>query len=390
MSINNPIEYISWLILPFCVAAIAYYWYTIYAAIQFFSLPAAPIDTNFHPPITILKPLCGVEPDSYDNFTSFCQQDYPQYQVIFAVREATDPIVAIVEKIIGDFPEIDISLAIDSRVIGANLKVSNLANAVVQAKHEILLIADSDIRVRSDYLRRVVQPLAEEKVAVVTCLYKSRPKGKFAVFEALGISTDFHPSVLTARKLEGMNFAFGSTILIRKTVLDSLGGFAAIADYLADDFKLGNLPTQLGYKVFLSDYIVEHFLTTENILNFFRHQIRWYRCIRVERFWSYLGLIFTQGTVTSLFFLIATLGSLLGWTVLAIVWSTRLLLAWIVAVKCIKDSVAQKFLWLVPLRDIASFIIWFFGLIGNTVEWRGKQYKLSDDGKLVPVSGIAE
>ncbi|NMF67510.1 glycosyltransferase, partial [Brasilonema octagenarum] len=239
---------VSFLLFILCISAVLYYCYGIYAAIEFFSHQRQ-IDPDFHPPITILKPICGLDMDTYENFASFCQQDYPEYQIIFSVRATNDPSVQIVKKIINDFPEIDISLVISDRTIGTNLKVSNLANAEVEAKSSLLLLADSDVRVGPDYLRRVIQPMCDPAVGVVTCLYRPHVRGWVAIFEALGISTEYHANVLVARGVEGMKFALGPTIAIRKSALEGIGGFLAIADYLADDFQLGYLPTQAGYKV---------------------------------------------------------------------------------------------------------------------------------------------
>lgn len=372
------------LLMLLCLSATTFYCYAIYAALDFFGCPHS-IDHNFHPPLSVLKPVCGLDSDTYENLASFCYQDYPDYQVIFAVRDQHDPSVEVVQKIVYNFPNIDIQLVISDRTIGTNLKVSNLANAVAAAKHSILLIADSDIRVGSDYLRRVIQPLRDPTVGVVTCLYRSCVQGWVAILEALGTSTEFQASVLVARNLQGMQFAFGSTIVLQKAALEAIGGFAAIANYLADDFQLGNLPTKAGYKVVLSDYVVEHVLGTTTLTDFIQRQIRWARCIRVSRFWGYLGLIFTHGTVTSLLFLMATGGSILGWIIAGITWTTRLAMAWIVG-KRLHDPVVKKFLWLVPLRDMISFILWCYSFVGNSINWRGQRLKLIKGGLLVPLS----
>ena len=371
---------INLLLLILCLAAICYYCYGIYAAIEFFSHQTQ-IDRDFHPPITILKPICGLDIDTYENFASFCQQDYPEYQIIFGVRDGNDPSVQIVKKIIDDFPEIDISLVI-SRTIGTNLKVSNLASAEVEAKYSLLLLADSDVRVGRDYLQRVIQPMRDESVGVVTCLYRPFVRGWVAILEAVGISTEYLAGVLVARSLEGMNFALGPTIAIRKSVLEAIGGFIAIADYLADDFQLGYLSAQAGYKVVLSDYIINHAIATENLIDLIDRQTRWNCCTRVSRPWGYLGLIFTHGTAMSILFLIATGGSIFGWAIAFLTWSTRLIMAWVVGVKSLKDPVTSKFLWLVPLRDLIGFAIWCYALVGNTFEWRGQQFKLTRAGKL--------
>ncbi|HEY9631820.1 MAG TPA: bacteriohopanetetrol glucosamine biosynthesis glycosyltransferase HpnI, partial [Coleofasciculaceae cyanobacterium] len=352
-----------------------FYGYAIYAGFLFSSRSYS-INPDFHPSVTILKPICGLDGDAYENLASFCQQDYPEYQIIFAVRDAADPGIEIVQKIIHYFPEMDIQLVASDRTIGTNLKVSNLANAAAVAKYEILVIADSDIRVGRDYLQRVVQPLQDENVGVVTCPYRSLAKGWVAILEALGNATDFHAGVFVSKHLEGVQFAFGSTIVIRQAVLEAIGGFPAIADYLADDFQLGYLPAQLGYEVVLSDYVVEHVLATTTLVDSIKRQIRWARGMRVSRPWGYLGLIFTYGTATSLLFLIATGGSIWGWVVLGITWSIRLAMAWVVGVYILKDSFAKKFLWLVPIQDLINFAVWGYGLVGSTIEWRGQQLKL--------------
>ena len=376
--------YLPWLIFPFCCTAVLYYLYAIYATVEFFQ-QEQPVDPDFHPGVTILKPLCGVDLNTYSNLASFCQQDYPQYQVVFSVRETADPCVPLVRQLIQAFPEVDIALVICDRTIGTNLKVSNLANAVEQAKHRVIVLADCDILVQPHYLQQIVQPLANPQVGVVTCLYNSWTKGWLAGFEALGIATRNHANVFAAHKLEGMHFAFGSTIVIRRSVLDLIGGFAALADHLADDFHLGNLPTKTGYQVVLSHYVVEHQLTTTSLLEFWHRQARWARCIRIERFWGYVGLLFTYGTTSSLLFLLATQGSTWGWLVFAVALGTRWLMAGVIAIHYLKDRAAQRFWWLLPLRDWVNFMIWCYGLVGTTVEWRGYKYKLLKDGKLTPI-----
>ncbi|MHC5609448.1 MAG: bacteriohopanetetrol glucosamine biosynthesis glycosyltransferase HpnI, partial [Nostoc sp.] len=370
------------LLLILCISSIWFYCYAIYAAITFFADPR-PIDLEFHPPVSILKPICGLDSDAYENLASFCQQDYPEYQIIFAVRSSKDPCIEVVEKVIANFSDLDILLIVSDRVIGTNLKVSNLANAVAKAKYEILVLADSDIRVGTDYLQRVIQPLQDESVGVVTCMYRTLTQGWISTLEAISITTEFHAGVLVSHIQEnGIKYAFGCTIAIPKKVLEAIGGFEAIADYLADDFQLGYLPVQAGYKVVLSDYIVEHLHKGSTLIDVIKRQIRWALCKRVSRPWGYLGLIFTYGVVTSLLLLIATDGSMLGWLALCICWVTRLVMAWVVGTISLKDPIVKKFVWLVPGCDLLSFAIWCFGFIGNTIEWRGQKMKLTKDGKL--------
>lgn len=373
------------LLLILCLSAVLFYCYGIYAAIAFERQPHATV-TEFHPPVTILKPICGLESDAYSNLTSFCQQDYPEYQIVFAVRDRQDPSIEVVKKIIQQFANVDIQLIVSDRLIGANLKVSNLANAVTVAKHEILLIADSDIHVDQDYLQTVIQPLKDKTVGVVTCLYRSSAQGWVTTLEAIKTATDFHAGVLVSNQLEGIKFAFGSTIVIRKTALETIGGFQAVADYLADDFQLGYLPSQAGYKVVLSEYVVTHNLGTSTLTDAIQRQIRWARCIRVSRPWGYVALIFTYGTVTSLLFLIATKGTILGWSVLVITWFMRLVIGWVVGVKILHDPIAKRFFWIIPFSDFINFGIWCCGFLGKTIEWRGQRLLLTKGGKLIAIA----
>ena len=376
--------------LILCLPATIYYGYGIYSAIAFFdnSTNLQDIDENslklaFYPPITILKPVCGLDHDAYQNFASFCTQSYPQYQIIFAVGDRLDPVINVIQQIIKDFPLVDIELVQSDRLIGTNYKISNLANALPKAKYEFLVLADSDVRVDSAYLHNLVQPLVNPEVGAVTCLYRPIMQGWVATLEAVGISTEYLASVLVANQLEGLKFALGPTIAMRKTVLKEIGGFEAIADYLADDYQIGYLTAKAGYKVVLSPYIINHLISTDNFQDFFNRQVRWAYCTKVSRPLGYLGLFFTQGTATSLIFLVLSGGSGWGWLALAIAWTSRMVLAWVVGVWGLKDSSASKFLWLVPIRDLLSFGIWIYSWFSNTMNWRGRELQLSSEGKLI-------
>ncbi len=375
---------ISVILLMLCLAAIGFYGYAMYAAKEFFAHAPQP-DRNFHPPLTILKPIHGLDGDAYANLAAFCQQAYPRYQIICGAREEKDPGVEVVKRIISDFPTVDIRLVVSDRTIGTNPKVSNLANMAAEARYPLLLICDSDIRVGLDYLARVVQPLCDPVVGVVTCMYRSLTRGLVGAIEALGISTDFQAGVLVARKLEGMKFALGSTVLIRRAVLDAIGGWPSVADYLADDFLLGSLPARAGYAVVLSDYVVEHTLAPESFAELIRHQTRWSRTMRTSRPWGYLGLMLTHGTAMSVLFLLASVGSTFGGAILAVTWLVRLTMAWVVGARCLHDESARKFLWLVPVRDLLSFMLWGYSFVGNTIDWRGQRFKLAKGGKLIPL-----
>ena len=378
------LQYLPFLILPLCLVAMWYYSYAIYAARQFQARRQHRSEARFAPPVTILKPLRGLDRDAYQNLASFCQQDYPTYQLIFGVQDPADPVIAVVKQVMADFPHVDMSLVVSDVAIGSNLKVNNLANAATEAKHALLVLADSDVHVGADYLTQIIQPFADTTVGAVTCLYRPLTQGWVANFEAVGIATEYLAGVLVAHELEGIEFALGPTVVIRRSVFDAVGGFAAIADYLADDFQIGSLIAQAGYKVVLSDYVIDHVITTKTPYDFIQRQARWYLCTRVSRPWSYLGLIFSHGTTTSLLFWVATVGSQLGWVVLGITWSLRLVMAWSIGVNVLNAPMARA-LWLVPLRDLASFMVWIYGLCVTQLDWRGQKYRLVAGGKLMPL-----
>jgi ceramide glucosyltransferase len=379
----NNLELINYLIFLLCILACCYYAAVIYLSLKFTHKTRLPVTSQFSPPVTILKPLYGVSKTLYTDLASFCYQDYPLYQIIFVVKDPSDPSIEVVTKLIHNFPQVDISLVCEDYTVGTNPKVSNLYNALTHAKYSLLLLADSDIRVDSNYLKCVVQPLADERVGLITCLYRSFSEKLLGVFEALGSSTQLHPGVLVAQQLQGMYFAFGSTIVIRSQVLEAIGGLKKIADYLADDFQLGHLVAKLGYQVVLSDYVVEHHLETNTIAEFWNRQIRWACCIKAGDPWGYLGLSFTHGTVYSFFWLLINFDSPLGWLVFLVTWSLRLLDAWLVGVHCLRDRTVQKYFWLIPLRDFVHFGVWCYGFMGKTIRWGGKQFQLIQGGKLM-------
>ncbi|HKP87075.1 MAG TPA: bacteriohopanetetrol glucosamine biosynthesis glycosyltransferase HpnI, partial [Blastocatellia bacterium] len=338
------------------------------------------------PPVSIMIPLYGADFKAYQNYALFCRQDYPRYQIVFGVRESTDSSVPIVEKLIADFSDTDIDLVICPDVIGANLKVSNLQNMYARVKHERVVIVDSDIRVGSDYLRRIVSELSDEGVGLVTCLYRAAEAPDFAAgLEAVGITAEFMPGVLMARMIEGVKFSLGSTMATTRTRLESLGGFHALKDYLADDFMLGNLIARQGYEVRISDYTVETAMAPVGLLAMVRHQMRWARSTRISRPLGYLGLIFTHGTTLALINLIVSGGSPLSVSLLAFTLAARMSMGWLIGVRYLKDKILRHNFWLLPVRDVLSFVIWCLSWVGRRVEWRGRLFEVRRDGKMVQV-----
>jgi ceramide glucosyltransferase len=363
------------------LSAISYYLFSLYATIKFFQKTNKQETEDYTPPVTILKPLCGLEWESEANLESFCQQKYPEYQIIFACQNPADKIIPLVKQLITKYPEKDLELVINSKVIGANLKVSNLANALEKAKHDILVIADSDIRVTPEYLSTIVQPLQKEEIGVVTCLYKSQTQGFLAKLEAIDIATHFTPRILTAQQLNEIDFAFGSTTVIKRKVLAEIGGFDVIANYLADDYQLGKQPKDRGYQVVLSPYIVTHFLAQTTWRDLLARQNRWFKCIKVSRYWGYMGLIFTQGTVFSLLYYLFTLSNL-GLLILSITVLVRILTGYIIGVIYLQDKNIKHYFFLIIIWDLISFGLWFSSIFGNQIEWRGQKMKLEKNGQL--------
>ena len=339
------------------------------------------------PPITILKPLKGTDPEMYESFRSHCLQDYPQYEIIFGVSDPADPAIEGVTKLQREFPDRRIQLVLSPKILGANVKVSNLAQMLAHARYDHLIVNDSDIRVEPDYLRRVTTPLADPRVGMVTCLYRGVADATLGSrLEALGISTDFCPSVLAARQLEGgIRFGLGSTLAFRRSELESIGGFSSFVDYLADDYELGKRIAGLGFTVHLSDVVVETFLPPYCLRDFLAHQLRWARGVRDARSAGYLGLVFTFGIFWALLGLAASQGALWAWCALAATLGLRFAVALAVGRMALRDHNALLLSWLIPLRDLISVAVWIVSLSGHTVTWRGDRFLLKE-GKLTRAS----
>ena len=343
--------------------------------------------TQSFPPISILKPLKGTDPEIYESFRSHCLQDYPEYEIIFGVSDANDPAVESVKALQREFPDRRIQLVVSEKILGANVKVSNLAQMLTEARYGLLIVNDSDIRVEPDYLQRVTAPLSDLQVGMVTCLYRGVAGATLASrLEALGISTDFCPSVLAARQLEGgIRFGLGSTLAFRRAELEKIGGFISFVDYLADDYELGKRIAGLGLTVKLSGVVVETFLPSYRWREFFAHQLRWARGVRDARAGGYLGLIFTFGFFWALVGLAASRGALWAWSGLALTLLLRFAIALVVGRSVLQDGQVLRDAWLIPFRDLIAVVVWVAGLGGHTVTWRSDRFKLKY-GKLTRIS----
>jgi ceramide glucosyltransferase len=335
------------------------------------------------PPISILKPLRGTDPEMYESFRSHCLQNYSAYEIIFGVSEVDDPAIGFVERLKAEFPRIPIRVVLCLRNLGANTKVSNLAQMVTEARFEHFVVNDSDIRVDSDYLENVVAPLVDPKVGLVTCLYRGVASASLGSrLESLSISTDFSAGVLVARFLEGgIHFGLGSTLAFRRSDLSAIGGFEGLADYLADDYEIGRRIAALGLGVQLSTTVVETFLPRYNLKQFMEHQLRWARTIRDARPGGYAGLVATFGLPWALLALIGARGAGWAWALLGITVILRYAVALVVGRAVLQDKQLTRWLALVPLRDFVAALVWLIGLMGHRVTWRGDSFELKD-GKL--------
>ena len=336
------------------------------------------------PPVSILKPLKGTDPDIYESFRSHCLQDYPEYEIVFGVSEADDPAVASVQQLQREFPERAIRLVVCSQKLGANVKVSNLEQMLAAARYQHLLVNDSDIRVERDYLRRVIAPLMDEHIGMVTCLYRGVPAATFGSrLEALGISTDFCPGVLVARQLEGgVRFGLGSTLAFRRADLERIGGFRSFVDFLADDYELGRRIAGLGLRVELSDVVVETHLPAYDVAGFLAHQLRWARSVRDARAKGYIGLVSTYGTMWAMLAVIAANGAWWSWLAFGATVLLRFVVAIAVGSAVLDDRRLLENLWLLPVRDLIAVGVWAGSFAGHTVTWRGDRFLLRK-GRLI-------
>jgi ceramide glucosyltransferase len=339
------------------------------------------------PPVSILKPLKGTDREMYESLRSHCLQEYPEYEILFGVKDPNDPAAEMVNRLKAEFPERTIRLVVCPENLGANTKVSNLAQMLPGARCEFLIVNDSDIRVEPDYLRRVIAPLTDPKVGMVTCLYRGVPARTLGSrLESLGISTDFSAGVLVARQVErGIRFGLGSTLAFRRHDLETIGGFPAFVDYLADDYEIGRRIAAQGLEVKLSETVVETFVPAYSVREFLLHQLRWARSVRDSRPWGYVGLGLTFGLAWGLLTLASAHAAPWAWTLLDATLATRILVAIVVGELVLSDHHLLRLLWLIPFRDLIAALLWIASFTGHTVAWRGVVFRLKD-GKLARIS----
>lgn len=380
--IPAPDAWLSWCGTALAAAAAAY---TLLAAcavrtrIAPFRAPPA----RERAPVTLLKPLCGAEHDLYDCLRSFCEQDYPRYQLVFGVADAADPAIDVVARLRREFPDLEMKLAVDHRQHGTSRKVSNLINMMPLARHELLVLSDSDVRVGPDYIARVVAPLCDPGVGIVTCPYLGAPRpGLWSLLGSLFINDWFTPSVRVAALCGSRAFAFGATIAIRRSVLARIGGFAAIANQLADDYRLGESTRALGLRTVLSDVVVETCVDEPTFGALVRHELRWLRTIRTVQPFGYALSFITFGVP------VAAVGALLaGGSRTAVMWLTLAALARVMLHLRPRGTglTSAGELLVLPLRDALSIALWVWSFATRRVQWRDESFLVTREGEADPV-----
>ncbi|MGH8742959.1 MAG: bacteriohopanetetrol glucosamine biosynthesis glycosyltransferase HpnI [Burkholderiales bacterium] len=381
---NQPGKFIitalAFIAFALALASLAYLAFALLRVIAFGKQRAGPSD--YRPALSVLKPISGLEPELYQNLRSFCDQDYADYQIIFGVLDPDDPAIAVINRLIKEFPQRRAVLMVDKTVTGNNSKVSNLANMYRVVEHDLLIIADSDMRVRRDYLRAVAAPFADPQVGAATCLYMGVPiDGLASRLGAMFINDCFVPSVLVALSLEELRYCFGATMAVRRTALEKMGGFAVLSDQLADDHMLGRRIAEQGLKIALPPYIVENHIWESGFKKLFLHELRWARTIRTMRPLGYAFSFITYPVAISVLCVLIFPMKAAGLTLLVVSVIMRALLHWAVHAGFRIPGTTQA--WLVPFRDLLSFAVWVVSFFGRSVQWREQNFSVRTDGQLL-------
>jgi ceramide glucosyltransferase len=374
--------YLAWLLVAGSAIGCVYLWYACNAVAKFAqqSMPRA----GTQPAVSILKPLRGEDPALAENLTSFLRQDYPAFQLVCGVADAGDPATVVVRQLIGEFPHADIALVVDATQRGTNLKVANLRNMLPAAKHDLLLLADSDMRVGTGYLAAVTAPLvADSTIGLVTCLYRaSSAGGLWSNLASLHINHGFLPQALVGESLGKGAGCFGATMAFARATLAAAGGFEALADQLADDHALGQAVRRLGKRVALSPYLVDDILAEDSFLGLFRHELRWARTVRLVAAAGFAGSVVTYPVPLALLALCLTAAPQAAAAMLVLALLIRAITA-----RRIDRALRLKAapLWLLPVRDLLSFGVFVASFFGRSVAWRDRRFRIGPEGQLIIV-----
>jgi ceramide glucosyltransferase len=373
------------IVLVLAIGPLVFYLLSLYCVVEYFRelRKLAPRSDRFAPPVSILKAVRGVDHGAYENFASYCRLDYPHYELVFAMADRNDPVIPVIEKLRRDFPDRCIRFVTDVARVGENNKVNSLCRLVQEARNNLLVMTDSDVRVEPGYLREVVAPFADTKVGAVTSFYRVAGGGTLAAdLDMLGMCMESVPSALVARRLEGkVQFAFGWTMATTKERLQEIGGWEAMANHHSDDFELGNRIAAKGYRVELMREPVCMIFPRESFGEFLRHELRWAIGLRNVRPAGYLGMILTHGLPWAI--AAAAIAAASGWIALAAFYLVaylvlRLSVAFAAGVWGLRDTAIASKLWLAPLRDAISAIVWVAAFFTNKIVWRGFEYRVKN------------
>jgi ceramide glucosyltransferase len=325
--------------------------------------------------ISVLKPLAGLDEGLEENLRSFFEQDHADFELLFAVSDESDGALAVVRRLMRQYPAVNSRLVITGEPPYPHAKVFSLQCMLDRSNHELIVMSDSDVRVGSDFCRSLAEEFADERLELVTCPYRAvAGKTIWSRLEAIGMNTDFHAGLFTATMMQGTKFAVGPTIVARKHVLAALGGMERVKDYLAEDFMLGRIASELGFVVRMSRYVVEHRIGSETMLQNFLHRLRWARSTRRSRPSGYIGQFFTYTLPVGFCCCLACPGP---WRLFAITAILRFTAGWAVSQRILGAAVP----WLLlPLQDLLGFAFWIAGFFGNSINWRGRRYILNPDG----------
>jgi ceramide glucosyltransferase len=385
-------EALTIFVLFLAIGPLVYYLLAIYSSWIFFKPRhgLVPGPAEFAPPVSNLKPIKGVDADAYENFATLCRQDYPEYELIFCVDADNADTIALLEKLQRDFPEREIRILLGSGRVAANDKAAKLARLVAEAKHEVIVINDSDVRARPDYLKTVVQPLADPEIGAVTLPYVPIAEHTFAdELQSVGMFSDFFAGIFVARMLDGVKFALGPTIATTRSQLRRFGGYEAIENRPGDDLLIGRLIAEQGYRVELLPYAVETVADFASWKELFHKRMRWMVVMRHMRAWGHLGLAFTQGLPWSVAAALLAPSLGIGVLYLALYLCLRVVLTWIIGSHGLKQKGMARKILLIPIWDAMAFLIWAISFTRRSVRWRGSDYYIRE-GLLVPVATAEE
>lgn len=374
------------------IAAIPFIYYliAIYSSWRYFRQPASTPDPSFTPPVSILKPFRGVDPDAYENLASFCRLDYPEFEIVFCIDPDDEFIQAIIARLTTEFPQCRLRVLYGSGRVAANDKVAKLARLVNEAAYEVVVISDSDVRVRPDYLRHLTAPLRDPKVGAVTCLYVPiEIKTLTDHLQSVGMMSDFFAGVLVDWQLEGLKFTLGTTIATTRTRLNGFGGYPELENRPADDLLVGRLIAGQGYEVALLRYAIETVCDYGSLSELLHKRLRWIVVMRHMRPWAHLGLLLTLGLPWSIAAVVIHPSAATAVGYLGAYIALRMAMTWTIGIHGLRQPVLWKEMLLLPVWDALAFVLWLTSFSRNSIRWRGADYYIRE-GRMIPVLSADE